>query len=107
MNNLKFFMWLQQFDDHIVRTPGRNVLLFVDNCSAHGAPTNLPELRHIRIDFLLKNTTSILQPVDLGVIAWIKLRYKQMIVQHAVDLIDGVQSEHLYKVDLRLAGMSV
>jgi len=61
MNTAIFFRWLERFDSSIARTPGRKVLLFIDNCSGHGTRTNLPELNHVTIYFLPKNTTSTIR----------------------------------------------
>ena len=52
------------------------ILLLVDNCTAH------PNLNHIdpnvRVEFLPPNTTSIIQPMDQGVIATAKAIYKKI-----------------------------
>ncbi len=107
MNTMIFTRCLYRFDARIGSTPGRKVLLFIDNASAHGTIDNLPTLNHIHIEFLPKRTTSILQPLDLGVIACLKSRYKRKVAQRAVDLIEDGHSEMLYRIDLKLAGIWV
>ena len=62
-----------------------------------------PKLSHIQIYFLLKGTTPIVQPLDLGVIAYIKLKYRRRQCKHAVDLIESGIERNLYKVDIQLA----
>ncbi len=91
----------------MMKDPGRKVLLFIDNASAHETIENLPTLKHIHIEFLSKRKTLLLQPLDLEVIACLKSRYKRKVVQRAVDLIEDRHSEILYRVDLKLAGIWV
>nr|XP_054932244.1 tigger transposable element-derived protein 4-like [Dermacentor andersoni] len=56
------YVW--QLDRKFAATD-RNVLFIVDNCLAHG---DIPHLKAIRMVFNPLNTTSILQPMDQGVI---------------------------------------
>ena len=53
-----------------------------------------------RVKFLPKNTTALLQPLDLDKIATIKKRYKTMIAEGAADLIDARYIDTLYKIEL-------
>lgn len=105
MNTPIFFRWLELFNASMARKPGRRVLLFVDNASVHGKKNSLPRFEHVRVVFLPKNTTSILQPLDLGVIACVKMRYKNRILNRAVDLIEGGYDGDPYRIDLRLASL--
>ena len=77
MTRLVFFEWLQVFDVYISQTPGRRVILLLDNCTAHGQPEILVTLQNVHVIFLPKNTTSRLQPMDAGIIASVKRRYRQ------------------------------
>jgi hypothetical protein len=54
---------------------GRNVLLLVDNCSAH--PDVSDKLRHMRLEFLTPITTSIIKPPDQGVIRNLKVHFRK------------------------------
>ena len=94
-------------DARIGSTTGRKVLLYIDNASAHGTVENLLALNHIHIEFFSKRRSSILQLLDLGVIACLKSRYKRKFAQQTVDLIEDRHSEILYRVDLKLAGIWV
>ncbi|KAM7296881.1 tigger transposable element-derived protein 6-like, partial [Ixodes scapularis] len=58
----------------------RQVLLIVDNCSAHKVDV---ELKAIKLMFLPPNTTAALQPMDQGVIKNIKSFYKQRAVDRS------------------------
>ena len=53
----------------------RNILMFLDNCPSHLAIS----LSNIKLVFYLKNCTSKLQPMDLGVIANLKSKYKRRV----------------------------
>ena len=56
--------WLAEWDGQL-QTQNRHICLLVDNCSAH---PNIVELNNIRVKFLPPNTSSLAQPMDMGVI---------------------------------------
>jgi len=58
-----FKSWLVKFDQKM-RLNQRNLLLLIDNCTAHSTIN----LKSVRIEFLPPNTTSKLQPMDQGII---------------------------------------
>ena len=58
-----FTEWLQNWNREL-KLAGKNILLLVDNCSAHPAL----KLSNISLEFLPPNTTSLIQPMDMGVI---------------------------------------
>lgn len=69
----------------------------MDNCGAHGS---VPNLEAIRLEFLPPNTTSVLQPMDQGVIRNIKAHYRARLLSRTVLCLD---SGKVYKVDLLAA----
>jgi hypothetical protein len=79
--------WLQLFDRQM---SGRKVPLLMDNFNAHLAAVNELEvmpLKNTEVVFLPPNTTSKLQPLDQGIIAAFKARYRRswirfMLEQH-------------------------
>ena len=71
----------------------------MDICSAHGSQDSQPELRNVSILFFPPNTTSRLQPLDAGIIAAIKLRYRRRQMEFAVDMAE-VGKGDIYKVDI-------
>ena len=75
-----FHGWLQRLDQYIGRTPGRKILLLLDDCSAHGKKESLPELQNVHVEFLPPNTTSKVQPLDAGIIAWVKKMYRRRLL---------------------------
>ena len=54
----------------------RKILMFLGNWPSH------PDIKlsNVTLKFLPKNITSQLQPLDLGVIAWLKSEYKKLLM---------------------------
>eukprot|EP00171_Calliarthron_tuberculosum_P003120 IDg3120t1 len=102
MTSVLFYGWLERFDNFIGQTPGRKVALLLDNCSAHGKPGTLPVLNNVEIIFLPPNTTSKVQPMDAGVIACVKMRYRRFQISRALDSEDRNTGD-VYKVNQLLA----
>lgn len=92
-NNIKAWMncnlfekWIMELDKRFTQEK-RKVLLFVDNCSAHGKSVK-EKLISIRLEFFPPNVTSILQPMDMGIIRTIKVYYRHAIVRNLLNLMD-------------------
>ena len=68
----------------------RKILLFVDNCTAH----KHLEYSNVKLIFLPSNSTSVLQPMDQGIIKCFKSFYKKRLVQKMI--------KHLYTKNQRL-----
>ncbi|XP_067941905.1 tigger transposable element-derived protein 6-like [Watersipora subatra] len=79
-----FQTWVRDFDRRMTRK-NRKVLLIIDNCPAH---PNMNGLMSIRLLFTPPNTTSVLQPMDQGIIRTFKSYYRQQVLQFTVDYID-------------------
>ena len=82
-----------------MKRQGRHILLLLDNCPSH------PDIKlsNVKLQFLPKNTTSELQPLDRGVIAWVKSYYKRLLMstlQRAMkdsrDIVDLVKNVKIY-----------
>ncbi len=71
MNAAIFNKWLLNFD-LAMEKESRKILLVVDNCSSHKITV---ELKCIEIMFLPPNTTSIIQPLDQGILKAFKTRF--------------------------------
>lgn len=102
MTSSIFRDWLERFQSYVQTKPGRNVILLIDNCSAHGNQESLPVLPNVKIIFLPPNCTSKVQPCDAGIIAALKLRYKSMHMERALENSD-VNVKNIYKVDVLTA----
>lgn len=66
---------------------GRKIILFLDNCAAH--PRELSFLRNVKVIFYPPNCTSVLQPLDAGVIKCFKGYYRKQLVERAVCMLDA------------------
>lgn len=65
-----------------LRRENRRILLLIDNCSAHPEITGLT---NIRIEFLLPNATSVIQPMDQGVIRSFKCHFRKQLILMLLD----------------------
>ena len=72
MTGYIFEQWLKNWDSTL-RSKMRKICLLVDNCSAYSKTVSLT---NIILKFLPANTTSIMQPMDMGVIKNWKAHYK-------------------------------
>jgi hypothetical protein len=63
-----FITWVRSVDQLMTKRK-RKILLFIDNCPAH---PKIDDLKSVKLEFFPPNTTSILQPMDQGVIRCLK-----------------------------------
>ena len=81
--------------NHCFASEKRKVLLLMDNAGCH--PEELKgKFSNIKIVSLPVNTTSKLQPLDLGIIQNFKVHYCKMLLQHVIARID--QCNHASEV---------
>ena len=66
----------------------RNILLLKDNAPCH-PPSIADSFSNISIKFLPKNTTSKTQPLDAGIIANWKVKYKKKLLRYVCSKVDG------------------
>ena len=71
MDSQIFEDWVRKIDRKL-RTDGRKIALIIDNCPAH---PHVSDFTDIQLIFLPPNTTSVLQPMDQGVIRSLKTQY--------------------------------
>ncbi|KAG0440034.1 Tigger transposable element-derived protein 1 [Dictyocoela muelleri] len=70
MTTLVFKQYLVKLNEKM-KTEGRKILLILDNAPSHPSMV----LSNIEFLFLPKNTTSIIQPLDMGIIKAFKSHY--------------------------------
>ncbi|XP_065674039.1 tigger transposable element-derived protein 4-like [Hydra vulgaris] len=80
-----FTEWVMKLDSFF-RAQDRKVALLVDNCSAH---PHIEGLSNINLIFFPPNTTSVLQPMDQGVIRSLKAHYRHKIVCLCIKAVDN------------------
>lgn len=96
MTSALFKEWLLDFNK-TMRLRNRKALLLLDNCSAHKVDLRL---ENVTLQFLPAKTTSIMQPLDQGIISLFKRSYRQEVVKKIVASIDTVQKEKLTSLDI-------
>lgn len=89
---------LRSWDEQLIRE-NRQILLLVDNCPAH---PRLSSLKNIKLEFFPPNFTSVLQPMDQGVIHSLKVHYRRhLLIKYlkciengttiAINLLDAIE----------------
>ena len=94
MTGYIFTQWLQNWDRSL-RAKGRKILLILDNCTAH--PPNV-ELTNIEMVFLPPNTTSLIQPMDQGIIKNLKGHYRAKLSSRLISELDNDSSRQMKDV---------
>lgn len=93
MNSAVFLRWLHTLDMRMQREK-RHILLLVDNVSSHVRPLKL--LTNVRLEYLPANTTSVLQPLDQGIILCIKRGFQHRKVNNSVQrYLQGLPQERI------------
>lgn len=80
MTSDAFCNWLKSLDKEM-KKKNKKILMFIDNCTAHG---EIPNLKNIKIKYLPPNTTSKLQPLDQGIIQSFKMHYRKEVVRRVL-----------------------
>ncbi|XP_050335026.1 tigger transposable element-derived protein 4-like [Bactrocera neohumeralis] len=80
MTSQTFTDYLKKWDCELIKAKTK-ILLLVDNCPAHPQV----HLHNIKLHFLPPNTTSVLQPMDQGLINSLKQSYRK---QHLMKIMD-------------------
>ena len=79
--------------NHRLILEGRSILLLMDN--AVFQPEDLStKFSNINVVFLPLNTTSVLQPLDFGIIQNFKIHYRKLLIQHVITRIEECSTAH-------------
>jgi hypothetical protein len=63
----------------------RKIMLVLENCAAH---PHLDSLKNIQLEYLSHNTTSLVQPMDIGIIKNLKTLYRAKLVNYNFEAIE-------------------
>lgn len=80
-----FTKWIRAWDRELTKK-NKKILLLVDNCPAH---PHIADLRSVTLVFLPPNTTSVLQPMDQGIIRALKSHFRKNLVLKIIQCLDG------------------
>ena len=75
--------------DQTFRMEGRKIALLIDNCPAHPSVSNLT---NVQLVFLPPNTTSVLQPMNQGVIRRLKAHYRGRVIRRLCRALDKTKT---------------
>ena len=88
-----FEAWVRRFDIRM-QSENRKVLLLVDNCPAHSV---IEGLKAVTVEYFPPNVTSVLQPLDQGIIRNFKMHYRQRVLQQMIQTLDnGAENEVIH-----------
>ncbi|GFT71785.1 tigger transposable element-derived protein 6 [Trichonephila clavipes] len=91
-SNKKAWMTTELFNEWLIslnsdmKIEKRHILLFLDNCIVHN---NAPPLSNVKLQFFPPNSTSKLQPLDLGIIHNFKTFYRREVVKSILDNLEN------------------
>ena len=86
-----FNRWWEDFRNYIRTKTNAKVLLIMDNCGPHGKELIDP-LHQITVKFLPPNCTSVYQPMDCGVIAMLKKKYRYHLLGRMLEIFEDRQA---------------
>ena len=95
MTEIIWTKWLSDMNSFFERKK-RKIILFVDNMSAH---VDL-KLSNINLQFYPPNCTSVIQPLDQGIIQSFKVLYRKCFVKSLLDKIDNKNDEFSSTIDV-------
>lgn len=90
-----FLRFIKKLDLEM-RAKNRHILLLIDNFSGHYINY---EPRNIRLEYFEPNLTSVLQPLDAGIIKTFKTKYRGALCQRAL-LLDDAGEADIWKLNL-------
>ena len=93
-----FSRWLKTWDRKL-RISKRRILLLLDNAPVHPKTDDIV-LTNIRLHYMPKNTTSLIQPCDAGIINSLKCHYKNLLrrrVSAMMEIDENAMAENLSK----------
>ena len=78
----------------------RKVVLLLDNASAHKSYT-MAEYSNVEFVFMPANTTTLVQPMDAGIIANIKQLYRKVVIHKLLDFMEAPENKNNSYEDMK------
>ena len=97
MTGVIWLEWLEKLNKQFV-AQNRKILLLVDNFSGH--KVNPGGYSNIKVHFFPANMTSVVQPINMGIIHSFKCKYRQQVVReklHAIKHCDSMPTIDILK----------
>ena len=88
MDSQTFEEWVHKLDQTFP-VEGKKIALLIDNCPAH---PSVPDLTNVQLVFLPPNTSSVLQPMDQGVITSLKAYYWGRVIHRLCRALDKTKT---------------
>lgn len=83
MTSKIFNSWVQKVDYQMLKRR-KKIILLIDNAPCHNLDSNLV-LQNVAVHYLPPNSTSVLQPLDQGIIKCYKSLYKKKLLKMLID----------------------
>ena len=90
-----FNTWIENFDKEM-RLLNKQAALILDNAPSHVCST---KITNTKLVFLPPNLTSIIQPLDAGIISCLKRKYKSKLVSSCIECLESNKS---FKISLKM-----
>lgn len=90
-----FERWLFKINKKF-RNQNRRIVLFIDNCTAHNT---IRVMENVKVVFFPPNMTSVVQPMDQGVIKNFKHFYRRLVVQN---ILSGAYLDEHEKIKINI-----
>lgn len=95
MTTTLWIKWLKKIDNQMRKQC--QIVMLCDNCAAHSDDIRL---MNIKLVFLPPNTTSLMQPMDQGIIANFKRHYRSLVLRHLMTVIDASTDSNTQAAEL-------
>jgi hypothetical protein len=82
--------------DRQMASKSRKILMFVDHCPAY--PKDVRNFKNVQVEFFHANTTSVLQPMDQGIMKALKQKFRRSFVLRLLQRLNSIKDS--YKMSL-------
>jgi hypothetical protein len=90
--------WLIKFNSKMLKK-NKHIIIFLDNAACHPKL----DISNIKLAWVPPNTTSIIQPMDQGIIYCVKLYYRRLLMQSLIANVDKISVLSELSTEYRIA----